>query len=279
MALLQKSQPLIVPMKLAIYQVDAFASKSFTGNPAAVVPLDEWLPDDILQAIAEENNLAETAFFVASGEDYAIRWFTPTVEVDLCGHATLASAHVLFAELGLEANHLVFQSRSGPLLVESLMGSRYRMGFPTQAGKVCDLPAGLVAGLGDGFRQASINECLFYEDYIVVLESEQAVAEVTPNFNLLASVPARGIIVTAKGSDVDFVCRFFGPAVGVNEDAVTGSAFTKLVPYWVNEFGRTKLSARQISTRGGSVDCELQGDTVYLSGDAITFLRGDITLS
>jgi PhzF family phenazine biosynthesis protein len=265
-------------MKLPIYQIDAFAERPFTGNPAAVIPLETWLPDDLMQSIAQENNLAETAFVVSEGEQFRIRWFTPEVEVDLCGHATLASAHVLFSEFDLANNQLTFQSRSGPLTVQRLGQARYRMGFTAQVAVDIEVPTDLLVGLGREFDATQLRASLFNEDYLLILDSERTVADLNPDLNLLGKVRTRGIIVSAAGTEFDFVCRFFGPRVGVNEDAVTGSAFTKLVPYWAKELGKNQLQARQISARGGNVDCELDGDAVYLSGSAASFLSGEISL-
>lgn len=264
-------------MKLPIYQVDAFADRPFSGNPAAVVPLSEWLTDQQMQAIAEENNLAETAFVVDAAEGYRIRWFTPMVEVDLCGHATLAAAHVLFAELGYQQQTLEFASRSGPLLVTRTASGPYQMAFPIEPGVAVKPPLELLAALG--LTENECVDCLFNQDYLVVLSTAAAVAELAPDYSRLAKVAARGIIVTSEGEDYDFVCRFFGPAVGINEDPVTGSAFTKLVPYWAQRLAREQFTARQISPRGGDVNCALTADAVLIGGRAITYMRGEIELS
>ncbi|MEM7360362.1 MAG: PhzF family phenazine biosynthesis protein [Pseudomonadota bacterium] len=259
-------------MKLDIYQVDAFANRAFQGNPAAVVPLQDWLDDELMQAIAEENNLAETAFFVKEDEGYRIRWFTPMTEVDLCGHATLASAFVLYRELGYKEPELVFNSRSGPLIVSS-KGDLLQMDFPAQKCIPCEPPAGLYGALG-----VSRADCLKNEDYLVVLENEEELLALQPDFFSLGGLDMRGVIVTSPAADYDFVNRFFAPNVGINEDPVTGSAFTKLVPYWADRVGRTRLEGKQVSTRGGEVSCELRGDRVLLAGRAIKYLQGMIEI-
>jgi len=254
------------------YQVDAFSSCVFQGNPAAVCPLDAWLDDEVMQSIAAENNLAETAFFVKDGNDYAIRWFTPTVEVALCGHATLASAFVLFDQLGVEEDQVAFNSKSGVLTV-TRKGQLLEMDFPSEVPEVVAVPRGLQKALG-----CDVVECAFNQDYIAVLDSEQTVAELTPNLTLLAEIECRGVIVTARSSsdDYDFVCRFFGPRAGIDEDPVTGSAFTKLAPFWSERLGQTHFKARQVSQRGGDVTCQLKGDRVMIAGEAVMFSKGQI---
>jgi len=257
-------------MIISQYQVDAFASKVFQGNPAAVCPLEAWLDDDIMQSIAAENNLAETAFFIKQAEQYAIRWFTPTTEVELCGHATLASAYVLFNHLGVTASRVSFESLSGVLHVDR-EGDLLEMDFPSELPKPAVLPETMETALG-----ATIEQCAFNQDYIVVLESEQAVKTLTPNLALLSKIKCRGVIVTALSDEHDFVCRFFGPAMGIDEDPVTGSAFTKLVPFWAEKLGKTDFLAKQVSTRGGLVTCKLLGDRVKISGHAVLFSQGKI---
>lgn len=257
-------------MKLPIYQVDAFASEPFTGNPAAVVPLQRWLSDVQMQAIAEENNLSETAFFVAEEEGYRIRWFTPADEVDLCGHATLASAFVLFTELGHPGAVVQFQSRSG-LLSVTRNDHLFMLDFPSQPPAPVTAPELLLKGLG---RQPA--ECLVEEDYMAVFDSEEEVAELSPDFDALGRLDRRGVIVTAPSEQYDFIARFFAPALGVPEDPVTGSAYTHLAPYWSDRLGKGRLHARQISARGGEVICEQQGDRVLISGQALKFMQGEI---
>ena len=257
-------------MKLPIYQIDAFAEKTFEGNPAAVVPLEEWLPDEVMQAIAEENNLAETVFFVPKGSGFHIRWFTPKDEVKLCGHATLASAYVLFNCLGYEGSEICFDSLSGPLTVIR-NGDLFTLDFPNQKPTVCEAPEALIQGLGKHPLQ-----CLANEDYVAVFASEAEVAAIKPDFRALEELDRRGVIVTAPGKNSDFVARFFAPKLGVQEDPVTGSAYTHIAPLWVEQLGKTSLSAIQISPRTGKLQCEVKGDRVLISGKAVQYLEGSI---
>jgi PhzF family phenazine biosynthesis protein len=257
-------------MSIPIYHVDAFTSRVFHGNPAGVCPLDRWLDDDAMQAIASENNLSETAFFVRRGNDYDLRWFTPVTEVDLCGHATLASAHVLFTRLDRAATAVTFHTKSGPLVV-TRDGDRLVMDFPSRPPAPCAVPAGLVDGLG-----ATPRETLQARDVLAVFDDEDAVRGLVPNFAALERVDAFGIIVTARGRDVDFVSRFFAPRKGVPEDPVTGSSHCTLVPFWAARLGRTRLAARQVSARGGEIACELAGDRVRLAGHAVMFMEGSL---
>lgn len=257
-------------MKITQYQVDAFASRIFEGNPAAVCPLKEWLDDDLMQRIAAENNLAETAFFTPHEDAYAIRWFTPLTEVDLCGHATLASAYVLFNELGLQGREINFNSNSGLLTVRR-SGDLLELDFPSQVPEPCNPPAGLSKALG-----INVQRCLKNEDYLVVLESEHALQALTPDFNKLFDVDIRGVIVTARSDQYDFVNRFFAPRLGINEDPVTGSAYTKLIPFWAKELDKQHLDAKQISARGGEVFCRLQDGRVRISGHGILFSKSDV---
>lgn len=259
-------------MKLRQYQVDAFATRAFEGNPAAVCPLERWLDDGLLQAIAEENNLSETAFFVASEKGFRLRWFTPVSEVDLCGHATLATAHVLFEHLGHPGPAVRFATRSGVLTVRR-KGSLLEMDFPASPPTPCTAPASLVKALG---RQPAA--VLRADDYLAVFDDEAAVRGLSPDFALLATLDLRGVIVTAPGSADDFVSRFFAPRLGIPEDPVTGSAHCTLAPYWADRLGRHRLSARQVSKRGGRLACELEGDRVLLSGSAVTFMEAEMTL-
>lgn len=260
-------------MKLAIYQIDAFAEKPFEGNPAAVVPLEEWLPDDTMQAIAEENNLAETAFFIPSTNGFHIRWFTPNKEVTLCGHATLASAYALFNILGYKEQVLSFESLSGELLV-SQTDELLSLNFPTQPPEVCRTPLLLSSGLGK-----TPIECLKHDDYVAVFEQEEDVLGIIPNHEKLKKLDLRGVIVTAPSSKFDFVARFFAPKFGIPEDPVTGSAYTKLIPYWSQRLDKPKLNARQVSTRGGNIVCELLGERVLISGKAVKYLEGNIEIN
>ena len=259
-------------MELNIYQIDAFASKPFEGNPAAVCPLDEWLPDEIMQSIAEENNLSETAFFIPTGNGFHIRWFTPTSEVDLCGHATLASAYVLFNILGYKGDKIVFNSKSGILTVtkddEWLV-----MDFPAQPPVLCEIPPEIVKA----FDVAPI-ECLKSEDYMVVFEREMDVETANPDFAQLKKLDLRGVIITAKSSSYDFITRFFAPKYGVPEDPVTGSAYTQLAPYWASKLGKKRFNVKQVSLRGGELSCEIVDNRVLISGKAIKYLEGKIKI-
>lgn len=260
-------------MSLSIYQVDAFTSELFAGNPAAVVPLEEWLTDEQMQNIAAENNLSETAFFVKEGNSYRLRWFTPVVEVDLCGHATLATAHVLFEELGYSEDEIVFKTRSGLLTVRR-KGDRLSMNFPADHMEKVEAPGVLFKALGI----PKTSEVYKSDDYMVVLNSEEEVAALKPDIRMLSEVEARGIIVTAPGDEVDFVSRFFAPRSGVDEDPVTGSAHTKSTPYWSKKLDKEELKARQISKRGGDLTCRMKGDRVEIEGDAATYLKGEISI-
>ncbi|HEX2640630.1 MAG TPA: PhzF family phenazine biosynthesis protein [Pyrinomonadaceae bacterium] len=257
-------------MSLQIFQVDAFASEPFRGNPAAVVPLESWLPAETMLKIAAENNLAETAFFVKNGDGYDLRWFTPTVEIDLCGHATLASAYVLYELLGETVDVLKFQTKSGQLTVEK-KADLLVLDFPSRPAKPCETPDGLLEAIGKAPK-----EILRSRDYLMVYESEEEVREIKPNFAALLNIPTHAVIVTAKGSDCDFVSRFFAPEVGVFEDPVTGSAHCTLIPYWAGKLGKTEFFARQISARGGELFCELHGDRVKIGGRAALYMRGEI---
>jgi PhzF family phenazine biosynthesis protein len=261
-------------MKLRLYQVDAFADRLFSGNPAAVCPLEEtWLPDAVMQQIAAENNLAETAFYTRSGSGLAIRWFTPACEVDLCGHATLATGFVVFTYDRWKGDSVEFASKSGVLRVRR-DAELLVLDFPGDTIHAVEAPGCLVESIG---REPA--ECLKGKtDYLLVYASEDDVRALSPDFADLAMVPARGVIVTAPGKDVDFVSRFFGPQVGVNEDPVTGSAHTTLTPYWAKRLGKTDLAAKQLSKRGGSLRCRLAGDRVEIAGRAVPYLEGWITI-
>lgn len=259
-------------MKIRQYQVDAFATHVFEGNPAAVCPLDTWLDDTLLMAIANENNLSETAFFVPSERGFHLRWFTPVAEVDLCGHATLASAHVIFEIMGYTKKQIIFETRSGDLVVESNDGI-LTMDFPASMPSSCATPDGLVEGLGH-----SPLEVLAADDYIVVFENEEIVQSLSPDLSKLQQLPLRGVVVTAPGAMVDFVSRFFAPKLGVPEDPVTGSAHCELAPYWANRLKKNPLEARQVSKRGGNLRCRVQGNRVILSGSAVIFMVADIYL-
>ncbi len=259
-------------MKLPLFQIDAFADQVFTGNPAAVVPLSAWLQDELLQSIALENNLSETAFFVADGPRFHLRWFTPEAEVDLCGHATLASAHVLFEHLGYTGAKLNFRTRSGELTVAKVQNG-LSMDFPAIASEPIDAPSALLSGLG-----ATPVEVRTAPDYLAIFGSEQEIIDLAPDFSALASLDRRGVIATAPGNDCDFVSRCFYPKLKVNEDPVTGSAHCKMAPYWANRLNKTVLVGRQLSSRGGTVHCELVGNRVILTGRAVDYLKGEIEL-
>lgn len=259
-------------MKQKIYQVDAFAEQLFSGNPAAVCPLDHWPGDDLLQKIAMENNLAETAYFVKAGDHFQLRWFTPTTEVDLCGHATLASAYVLFHQLGYNEKQIRFQSpRSGPLTV-SREDELLTLDFPadtiTEVSVTPDLTRRLNILPQKIFKGKS--------DYMFIYEQEEQVKNIIPDFTAIQTINARGIIVTARGKEVDFVSRFFAPQSGVNEDPVTGSAHTTLTPFWSGVLNKQELTAKQLSARGGFLQCEYLGERVRISGQCRLYLEGEI---
>ncbi len=260
-------------MKLKIYQVDAFARRAFEGNPAAVCPLDAWLPDGVLQSIAAENNLSETAFFVPQEDRFAIRWFTPATEVDLCGHATLASAFVLFECEGYRGQTVRFDSRSGELSVSG-DGDLLVLDFPAQPPTSCATPEEVIAAFG-----AEPVECLRSADLIVVYDDEAFVRSVQPDIGKLKAVDSRGVIITSASDKYDFVARFFGPRVGIDEDPVTGSAYTQIVPYWAQKTGKSNFHAKQVSDRGGELHCELHGNRVLIGGRAVKYLEGTIDIS
>ncbi|MBI5608475.1 MAG: PhzF family phenazine biosynthesis protein [Deltaproteobacteria bacterium] len=259
-------------MSLPIFQVDAFADQVFHGNPAAVCPLPTWLPTATLQAIAAENNLSETAFVVATADGWAIRWFTPATEVDLCGHATLAAAHVLFAQ-DPTRHTLVFASQSGPLTV-ARDGERIVLDFPSRPAVPCDAIEAVAAALG--LRPLTLAVA---RDYLAVFASEDQVRQLQPDMARLAALPEFGLIATAPGRDCDFVSRYFAPREGVPEDPVTGSAHCTLVPYWARRLGKTVLHARQVSARGGELFCEDRGERVRIAGRAVLYLTGSIAIA
>jgi PhzF family phenazine biosynthesis protein len=262
-------------MTIPVYQADAFTSSIFSGNPAAICPLPQWLPDELMQHIAMENNLAETAFIVPEGNDYHIRWFTPSVEVALCGHATLAAAFVYYQQLGYDRPEIRFNSKSGWLTVSRNADNRYTLDFPADPPKIHPEPVhGLLEGLG--ITKRDIWKGKF--DYMVELESQEAVAALTPDFKALAQIKSRGILVTARGKDADFVSRCFFPQSGIDEDPVTGSAHCLLTPYWHMKTGKEQFKAIQWSARKGLLDCQLVGDRVRMSGSAVLFLKGEIYL-
>jgi len=261
-------------MKIPLYQVDAFASEVFEGNPAAVCPLQDWIPDKQMQQIAMENNLSETAFFVEQEDGFRLRWFTPTTEVDLCGHATLASAHVIFNHLGYSHPEIQFESNSGILKVAK-EHDRLVMDFPSADLQEASTPDILEQAVGH-----PANEVYKDTDYLYLLENEQQVRDLEPDIPMLAEANARGIIVTAPSDEYDFVSRFFAPSAGVDEDPVTGSAHTMLAPYWSDRLDKQQVTGRQVSARGGIVYCSVSddGNRVNISGHALTFLEGKIKL-
>jgi PhzF family phenazine biosynthesis protein len=259
-------------LNIRIFQVDAFTSAVFTGNPAAVCPLESWLPDKLLQSIAAENNLAETAFFVPENGQFHLRWFTPACEVDLCGHATLASAHVLFKELGHQGDLIRFETKSGELVVRR-EGDRLAMNFPSRPPQAVEPHGDLLRALG-----GQPAEVFAARDYLVVYRSEQEVKALRPDMTAISQIDRFATIVTAPGDDCDFVSRFFAPAQGIPEDPATGSSHCTLTPYWAKRLGKTKLHARQVSPRTGELFCELLGDRVEISGHTALFLKGQICL-
>ncbi len=259
-------------MELSLYHIDAFASDLFKGNPAAVCPLDAWLPYNIMQKIAFENNLSETAFFVQKGNGFHIRWFSPTNEVDLCGHATLATAFVIFNILNYSQNIIEFDSKSGLLKVikdeDNLI-----LNFPAQPPTPCNTPQEIINALN-----ITPIECLKSEDLIVVLNEESDVQDMEPDFEVFKKFDLRGMIITAQSEKYDFVARCFFPGLGIEEDPVTGSAYTQLAPYWATKLGKSLFSAKQLSARGGELICELYNDRVLISGKAVKYMEGKITI-
>jgi len=260
-------------MKTSFYQVDAFTNRLFSGNPAGVCPLGKWLPADTMQSIAMENNLAETAFFVREQDHYHIRWFTPATEVELCGHATLASAHVIFNHLGHAGEVIEFSSLSGTLRI-TRDGSKLTLDFPADPPQ----PAEITPQLSGCFPGNNFFAFKGKTDLMLVFDNETVIASLRPDMRLLGQLPQRGVIVTARGEEVDFVSRFFGPRVGIDEDPVTGSAHTTLTPYWADALGKTELTAMQLSARKGWLACCLRGDRVEITGEAVTYLTGEITI-
>ncbi len=261
-------------MELPIYQVDAFADRVFAGNPAAVMPLSEWLDEHTLQAIAMENSLSETAYFVRQGEGYELRWFTPAVEVDLCGHATLAAAHVLFEHLGFHGEEILFHTRSGDLRVRR-SAAGLTLDFPAAELTTAEVDLGICRALGATASEAVISRDNAHA-VIYVYEFEEDIASLKPDFAALRAASERCLTVTAPGDQCDFVSRFFGPQVGIDEDPVTGSAHCSLVPYWAGRLHQNRLQARQISARGGELDCELRDGRVFMTGTAVTFMQGSV---
>jgi len=257
-------------MKLKLYQIDAFASNVFEGNPAAICPLDEWLPDGLMQSIAAENNLSETAFFVKNKTGYEIRWFTPTTEVDLCGHATLASAFVIFSILNEQYNEIHFDSKSGVLSVKQ-DNDMLVMNFPAQPITPCETPIAINKSFA-----VQPNQCARREDYVLIFDNEADVINASPDIAQLAQLDLRGVVITAPSNQYDFVVRFFAPKYGINEDPVTGSAFTQLAPYWAEVLCKQQLHAKQVSQRGGEVTCAVEGNRVVIAGKAVQYMEATI---
>ncbi|MDF2383881.1 PhzF family phenazine biosynthesis protein [Nostoc ellipsosporum NOK] len=261
-------------MKLTIYQVDAFTQKVFKGNPAAVIPLEEWIDESLMQQIALENNLSDTAFFVPSGNDFEIRWFTPEAEINLCGHATLASAYVLYEILGYDKPQLVFHSPSGPLTVIREQDGLIQMDFPSwKPERIESMPDGLADMLG-------VNEILGiyqYRDLLVELPTEEDVRKANPDFTRIKAT-GKKIIITAPGRQHDFVSRFFAPSVGINEDPVTGSAHAQLIPFWSDKLNKKRMTAAQLSYRGGELVVEQLQGRVLLGGHCVFYMQGQIRL-
>lgn len=260
-------------MKIPLYVIDAFTSRVFGGNPAAVCPLDEWLPADVMQKIGMENNLSETAFFVREGDRYRLRWFTPAIEIDLCGHATLASAFVIFNYLDTKADSITFDSLSGELRV-AREGERITLDFPAFRAEPADAPAELLAGLKAEPRETLRSPL----GYLAVFDSEDDVRNLKPDFAALARLDALGVIATARGRNSDCASRFFAPRVGIPEDPVTGGAHCTLTPYWSEKLGKREIHALQVSARGGELFCTEAGDRVKISGHAVRYSEGFLFL-
>lgn len=256
-----------------IFQVDAFTNTIFKGNPAAVCPLNNWISEELMQTIAEENNLSETVFFVKNKNQFDIRWFTPTCEIDLCGHATLAAAHIIFTELNYTENRIEFNSKSGILTVVK-NNDWYTLNFPSE--EISEIPTPQL--LQEALNVPILKTFKSKWKIIALLENEATVQQLKPNFSKLAELEYNGIIVTSKGNSVDFVSRFFAPKIGINEDPVTGSAHTLLIPYWAKQLDKKQLEAMQLSKRTGYLNCQHLEDRVEMSGQAITYLKGKITL-
>jgi PhzF family phenazine biosynthesis protein len=263
-------------MKLTLYQIDAFSNRLFSGNPAAVIPLDKWIDEELMQKLGMENNLSDTGFFVPSkknGADYEIRWFTPALEIDLCGHATLASAYVLYNILGFSKPELKFDCKSGVLVI-TRDKEKIRMNFPAwKPSAFPDYPTELKTALGN----PEILNVYRSRDVLIELESEDAVRSCNPDFTLLKKIGEK-VIITAKGDKADFVSRFFAPIAGIDEDPVTGSAHSQLIPYWAEKLGKTKMHALQLSPRGGEIWCEFLGDRVIMAGECVCYMKGELTI-
>jgi len=264
----------IMMTHLPVYQIDAFTEGPFTGNPAAVCLLDEWLPDDMMQKIAMENNLSETAFIVPSGSEWLIRWFTPVTEVDLCGHATLASAHVILNMLQPERYNVSFSTLEMGSLTVRKNGDMLELDFPADTLQECLLPDLIKESMGKEPLEWFIGR----SDYLLLYGTENDILDLKPDFSMLKRADGRGVIATAPGSDTDFVSRFFAPQAGIDEDPVTGSAHTTLTPFWSARLGKKSLKARQLSMRGGYLECTLSDDRTLIAGHAILYMKGEIVI-
>jgi PhzF family phenazine biosynthesis protein len=256
-----------------IYQVDAFTNQLFKGNPAAVIPLNEWISDALMQTIAEENNLSETVFYVPKNKQFEIRWFTPTCEIDLCGHATLAAAHIIFSVQNFTDNTIIFSSKSGILTVKK-NEDWYTLHFPSETIEEIETPTALTEALGVKILKTYKGKWKI----VCVLENEATVKNLQPNFSKLTELDYSGIIVTSTGVSTDFVSRFFAPKIGINEDPVTGSAHTILIPYWAKKLNKNNLTAMQVSKRTGFLKCTNLENSVEMSGQAVTYLKGKLTI-
>ncbi len=261
--------------KIKIYQVDAFANKLFSGNPAAVCPLDDWLPDETMQSIALENNLSETAFFTKDKDKFFLRWFTPKVEIDLCGHATLAAAHIIYTEMNYQDDNIEFNIKSGDVLNVHRDQYKLSMNFPAYE------PISMEQNFNELYDALGVRPSLFLHcNYgLAVFRNEEEIIQITPKFNSLEKLRYNGIIVTAPGNDVDFVSRFFGPKLGIPEDPVTGGAHCELIPYWSKCLNKKDMIARQLSKRGGELYCSYLDDRVIIGGKAITYMQGELLLN
>ncbi len=260
--------------KVNLYQVDAFTNKLYHGNPAAVVVLENWIDDELMKNIAAENNLSETAFVVNKGEYFEIRWFTPLVEVELCGHATLASAYVIFNELGYSNNIINFHSRKRGTLIVEKVGEQMVLDFPADTINKIEIPQ----LLKEAFNYQPLEAYKGKTDYLLLFNNQKEIETLIPDFAKIAESKVRGVMVTAKGNDTDFVSRFFAPFVGINEDPVTGSAHTTLIPFWAERLGKTGMIAKQLSKRVGDLSCKLVGDRVKIGGNAVLYLIGQINI-
>ena len=260
--------------RIKIFQVDAFTNNLFSGNPAAVCLLDNWLPDEVMQSIAQENNLSETAFLIKKKDKFFLRWFTPKVEIDLCGHATLATAHIIFSQMNYKSNNIEFNIKSGDILNVTRNNDILTMNFPAYEPKIIDQN---LDKLYDAFGIRPIF-FLFCNYGIAVFTNEEEIIKIVPNLNVIEKLSYDGIIVTAPGENVDFVSRFFAPKFGIPEDPVTGGAHCQLIPYWSKQLNKKNMIAKQLSKRGGVIHCSYIGDRVIIGGEAITYMKGELLL-